>query len=250
MFSDIVTTPAANALLVALWLLWAGLLFGGFLFGRYDAQTERWKPVWTRIGSSFALVLAAWCWVLLARPQGARSFALLIAIGMTFGFVGDLFMAKLLPGSQPVVGGMAAFGLGHVAYIAAALSAGALLGLTDVGSRRLAWVAWLLVGLLSWYFVAYRRREVSLLNWLALPYSLLLASTAGAATGLALQAPLFWPFAVGAALFLLGDFILAAGLFGHGPRRSFSDALIWLTYGPGQMLIVYGVAGAMLAASR
>jgi hypothetical protein len=85
------------------------------------------------------------------------------------------------------------------------------------------------------------------LHWVALPYALLLASTAGVATGLALQDTAFWPMAAGAALFLLSDLILAAQLF-NGRRFRLIDDVIWLTYGPGQMLIVYSVAAALGAA--
>jgi hypothetical protein len=50
--------------------------------------------------------------------------------------------------------------------------------------------------------------------------------------------------AVGAAFFLLSDLILAAHLFNDLFFPLFEDA-IWLTYGPGQMLIVYSVGSAL-----
>jgi len=84
----------------------------------------------------------------------------------------------------------------------------------------------------------YRARQRSQLRWPALGYVLLLASTAGTATGLALQAPAFVPLAAGGALFLASDLILAAGNFG-GARVYLLDDWVWLTYGPAQMLIVY-----------
>ena len=83
------------------------------------------------------------------------------------------------------------------------------------------------------------------LHWAALPYALLLASTAGFATGLALQDATLLPLALGAALFLLSDLILAAQLFNHLHFPLIGD-VIWLTYGPGQMLIVYTLGRAFL----
>jgi hypothetical protein len=247
MFARVFAASAANPLLLALWLPWATLLFGGFISGHYDAAAGRWQPTWARIGSSFALVVTAWCFALLGRSVELAPFALLIAIGMTLGFIGDLFMAGQLPGSQPAVGGMGSFGLGHVAYIAAALTAGRLLGLEE----PVLWAAlggWLLIGFTGWYFVVFSGREAGVLHRLALPYSLLLAGTAGVATGLALQDAHFWPFAAGAALFFVSDMILAAGLFGDHRHRKLPDLAIWLTYGTGQMLIIYGVTAVLLGA--
>src|SRR5687768_11880196 len=51
---------AQNLWLTALLALWAALLFGGFALGKPDADHTRRMPRWTRIGSSLALVIAAW----------------------------------------------------------------------------------------------------------------------------------------------------------------------------------------------
>lgn len=234
-------------LLLILTLAWAALLFGGFMFGKPQVGREGRMPTWTRMASSAALVVAGWSWADLAHGSSAATFGLLIAVGMTLGFLGDLFMAKLLPVSPHVLWGMAAFGLGHVAYIAAIVSYGSTRGLDAAGPRLGAWLAWLLIGAVAWYFVVFRGQRPTALHWAALPYSLLLASTAGFATGLALQDPTFAPLAVGAVLFLISDLILAAQLFA-GRRFRLIDDVVWLTYGPGQMLIVYSIGAAIMAA--
>ena len=109
---------------------------------------------------------------------------------------------------------MGAFGLGHVAYIAAGILYGNQHGLAEAGTRYGMWAIWLVVGLIGWYLAVFRgQKKHSGLHWVALPYALLLASTAGVATGLAVQDPALWPMAVGAALFLVSDLILAAHLF-------------------------------------
>jgi hypothetical protein len=51
---------------------------------------------------------------------------------------------------------------------------------------------------------------------------------------------------LGGALFFVSDLILAAGLLGNRSIRG-SDDLIWLTYGPAQMLIVYSATLAILS---
>jgi hypothetical protein len=227
--------------LAFLWLSWALLLFGGFLLGKTSSDGARRMPAWSRLASSLVLVIAAWSWYLVARGGGASGLAVWVALGMTLGFLGDLFMARLLPVRQPVIGGMAAFGLGHVAYISGWLTWSNQAGLVDPAVRWGAVFAWLLVGVVGWYAAVYPGQRPSLLHWLALPYGLLLAATAGVTSGLALQDTAFIPLAIGAALFLLSDLILAARLFSNLHFR-FVDDVVWLTYGPAQMLLVYSVA--------
>ena len=203
-------------------------------------------PRWTRMGSSLALAAAGWVWTLALSESTVAGEVALIAAGMTLGLVGDLALAGLLRLREPVIGGIAAFGLGHVAYIAALLTFGNVHGLASAGPRFAALAVWLLVGLAGWYAVVARGRKLTALRWAALPYALLLAGTAGVATGLALQAAAFAPVALGAALFLASDLILAGQLFAGLDFPLIGDA-IWLTYGPAQALIVYGAALAMRA---
>jgi hypothetical protein len=211
------------------WLVWALLLFGGFLFGAPNAERTRRMPVVTRIGSSVALVIAAWLSLaLLPHPLSPW-----IALGMTLGCIGDLFMAGLLPVRNHVLGGIASFSLGHIAYI---------VGLVSVPNMAFPWLTLallLIIGAAAWYMVVFRPAKArSSLHKAALPYALLLSATTGIALGLALQLPMFIPLAAGAALFLLSDLILAARLFNNLTFRLIDD-VIWLTYGPGQMLIVF-----------
>lgn len=222
---------------LGLLFLWAVLLFGGFIF---DGGATQRMPLWTRITSSLVLVVAAWSWYFLGRADENHTFALLIALGMGAGFVGDLFMAGLTPGGRSVLGGIGAFGLGHVFYISAILWVSRWYGFDAAVPRWTALAVWLLVGLVGWYWVVFRGQEATVLHWAALPYALLLASTAGLATGLAFQGILFVPLAVGGALFLSSDLILAARLF-SGLEFPLIGDVIWLTYGPAQMLIVFTV---------
>ncbi len=231
--------PVARWWLAGLLILWAIFLFGGFLVG--SGNPQRRMPTWTRMASSVTLVVAALSWAVASRGSGIVPYAVLIAAGMIFGLVGDLTLAGVLPGGRSVLAGMAAFGIGHILYIAAFI----WLGGTDVPWGAL--VAWWVVGAVGWYLVVYRSRKPDALLWAALAYAILLATTAGLATGLALQEPLFIPLAVGAGLFLLSDLILAGELFAGLSFRYIGD-LVWLTYGPAQMLIVYSVGSALLAA--
>jgi hypothetical protein len=232
---------AARFRVLGLLLLWATLLFGGFLFGALQGQGI---PTPARMGSSFVLVVVGWSWYALARNSRVGFYSLLIAVGMTLGFIGDLFMAGLVPFGDAVLGGMGSFGLGHLAYLAAMIHLGNTCGLASRVVRGAAWLVWLLIGVAGWYLVVHRNASDPVLGWAALGYVLLLASTAGCATGLALQSRAFWPLACGAALFFISDLMIALGKFAH-VNSAAMDAAIWLTYGPAQMLIVSSVASAL-----
>ena len=229
--------PWQQLWLLFLLILWAILLFGGFIIGS-SAEEGRRMPKWTRLGSSAVLVVAGWSWVLFTREQLVFVYAFLIALGMSFGFLGDLFIAGLLSGSKGKIGGIASFALGHICYISAILW---LLGFGSSASKTAAVLFWWLFAVIGWYFIVYRGAAITGLHWLVLPYALLLATTAGMATTLALQEPAFWLLALGAALFLISDMILGGAWF-NDLRLPLVHDIIWLTYGPGQMLIVYSIA--------
>jgi YhhN-like protein len=230
----------------ALWLMvllavWAAFLFGGFVFGKLNPERTHRTPTWARMASSVTLVVAAWSWYSFTSATHAAFFALMVAIGMTLGAVGDLFVAKLIPVKEPILGGIASFALGHIAYIAALVNFADNNNLNAVGLRWGALVFWWLMGLGGWYFVVYRGQKHTLLHYAALPYSLLLATTAGFAMGLFLQASEFAMAAVGTMLFLLSDLLLAAQLFSEVHFTLIGD-VVWLLYGPAQMLIVYSIS--------
>lgn len=230
----------------ALLLVWTLLLFGGFLVGRPDEARTRRLPLVARLGSSFTLVIAAWSWFALARGTPAASYALLLAAGMTLGYLGDLFMAGLMGTDQPVAGGIVAFGLGHLFYIAGGIGIARHPGL-EADPRWTLLAPWMLLAILGWYAVVYQPApEPTALHWAALPYALLLATTAGVGTVLLVQSLFFLPLAIGSALFLLSDLVLATQLF-NDSHFLYSRDFVWFTYGSGQALIVFSVAGALAA---
>ena len=244
---DYINDPVQRYGLIGLWVLWALFLFGGFLFG--SGQRSHRMPTWTRMASSITLVVAGWSWVwVYGNGENGRYFAILIALGMTLGLAGDLILAGLFPSGRNVIGGIVAFGIGHIFYIIGIVQLTNKLGRSNHQFNWGASLIWWIIALVGWYFVVFRGQQPSTLHWAALPYALLLASTAGVATGLSGISPSFIPLAIGAGLFLFSDLILAAELFNGLDFRSIGD-VIWLTYGPGQMLIVYaaGTAYQLLA---
>jgi len=204
-------------------------------------------PTWTRIASSVTLVVIAWLWYVFTRELPVGVYAVFIAVGMSLGLLGDLVLAAVIPISQPIMGGILAFGLGHGAYLVGVVLLGNRYGLNAPLPRFSTLALWLLIGLVGWYAIVFHGQRPTVLHWAALPYALLLASVAGLFTGLALQSTVFVPAAVGAALFLVSDLILATQLF-NGRAFPLIGDLIWLTYGPAQALIVASVAGALQVA--
>ncbi len=235
----------APAPFIALWFTWAALLAAAMVLGNQSGGHGGAAATWARMGSSLVLVATGWFAFALFRSTDAGRFALLIALGMTLGAIGDFFNAGLLdfvPLSNPVLGGMAAFALGHVAYIAGCLDLGRRASLNALTARLAVLAVWQLVGVAGWYFIAYQSSAARDLVWPALPYTLLLAGNAGGASGLALAQRRLLPLATGASLFFLSDLILAFGLF-HSDFPHQTEA-VWLTYGPGQMLIVFSTLAA------
>src|SRR5690349_2462556 len=90
-----------QAWLITLLAVWAALLFGGFAFGKLNAEGTHRMPRWTRIASSLTLVVAAWSWYAFTHDTAVGAYGLLIAVGMTLGCLGDIFLAEMLPLNQP-----------------------------------------------------------------------------------------------------------------------------------------------------
>ena len=212
---------------------------------------------WARMGSSLVLVATGWVAFALWRKTDAGRFALWIAVGMTLGAIGDFFNAGLLEfvplaqnpcwaASLPLAWGTSP------TSPAASIWAGAHTQCTAARRATVRWPhwrSWQLVGLVGWYFVAYCGSEQRA-TWFG----------RRCPTRCCWRAPRAWPadwpwriggflpLACGAALFLASDLILAFGLFrGDFPHQT---EAVWLTYGPGQMLIVFSTLVAVRVVAR
>jgi hypothetical protein len=237
-------------LVTGLWLLWALCLFGGTILSEFvRAESVVYLKdqilLFAHLGSSVLLAIAAWIWVLEFNRSSAATTVALLAAGMTLGLIGDFFnggvLQQMIKLPDPALGGIAAFALGHVAYITACRRVARTCHFQDRGKFWVAIAFWQAFGLVAWFFVVYRgtNPRATVLVVPALPYSLLLAGTAGMASYLALENRRFARLAVGAILFLFSDLILAFRMF-HGEFPLASHA-VWLVYGPAQMLIVYSI---------
>jgi YhhN family len=242
----VVSPTTAGRLAASFWVLWATTLIGGTLVTFRDPEVLPWPTrtvlLVAHLGSSLWLVAAAWMWFLGFSRSTASTTVALFAAGMALGAIGDFFnggvLQDLVPLPDPVLGGIAAFALGHVCYIAGCLR---VAGHVDFRSRARFWgpvIFWQLFALVGWFVIVLlgSRDKPAMLVWAALPYSLLLAGLTGLASSLALADRRFLALAAGGILFLASDLTLACEMFrGEFPHATHA---VWLTYGPAQMLIV------------
>jgi len=246
---------ALRPALTFLWCIWAALLFVP-IGASFVHQSDKYQiPNWCLMTSSVVLSIVGWTWyaALQARESTqqhtvARRIALLMTAGMTMGTLGDFFnagrMQEVLHLPDPIMGGLTAFLIGHLFYISACILLARNCGYVN---RRIWWSVvggWQVIAIVSWYLVLFAPETDAVFLWAALPYSMLLAGTAGITCVLALHNWRLTLLAVGGILFLVSDLILGYQIT-H--ERIFPNGdPVWLTYGPGQMLIVYAI-GSMVS---
>jgi hypothetical protein len=241
---------AKQAALGGLSALWGVAVTSGFLLRRPEAPGKPRLPEWLALGSSGLLSVIGWGWRQALHRGPAADYATDMAAGMTLGAVGDVCMRTSVPQ------GMAAFALGHVAYVRGMLRLQRQQGLRSRAALYGAWGFWLGAAVAGWYVVVARSpKGLTPLGWAGLGYSLLLASTCGVAWGTALQDRRYLGLALGGTLFLASDTIIAMRLFNPDLFAALPEALrgdlVWLTYAPAQALLVHSIpkAAAVFAAS-
>ena len=241
-------------ILFCLWSMWAALLFVPIGLALAQQTGNYHIPNWCMLASSVVLVIVGWTWYAALQARGptlqfstVRRIALLMTAGMALGTLGDFFnsgrLQEIIHLANPMLGGLTAFLIGHVFYIAACVLLAKRCNFSHPAAWWLSIVVWQAIAILSWYFVLFLSQTEATFVWAALPYSMLLAGTAGVTSSLAWHAKRLTPLALGAALFFVSDLILGYQI---SHERIFPNGEpVWLTYGPGQMLIVFAI-GAMV----
>lgn len=186
---------------------------------------------WTKAVSTALLALILW----IAVAQGLGLWT--VALGLSFGALGDWFLARR--GDASFLAGMAAFALGHLAYAGGLFARSAELGF-DGQSTLETLVLLLLLGLLisTEVWLAPRTGQ---LKWPVRGYVAVIG-----AMGIVL---VFLPdrhgadtLRLGGALFILSDLLLALRLF-VVTEKTLQDRLsltLWPAYWTGQALIGLG----------
>ncbi len=248
-------------LAVPLWVMWAGLLFGGMVLAGYERFDSDPFLKATRLASSLLLVMTGF--VITSSPKTSRPVwpLLMIALGMAFGFLGDYLQFR--PPHQRSQASDDGWHR-HLRDRSPLLHGQLSLDSKQQGLRHPnTWwgsiIVWQLIGLAGWFVVIFTDTPLTPVHWAALPYCLLLAGTAGMTCGLALADRRYFWLGLGGALFLASDLVLAIQLFrddidiaaelarftgvtseaGHHFMKQISRHACWLLYGPAQMLIVF-----------
>lgn len=196
--------PVLDFIAWVLLIVWAALLVGGFLF-RKSPTAERLVPPWVHAASALSLLLLAWYGYLLTRAgTDSARYAFVVAAGLTFAIPGGLLLAGAASSIRTRIG-FSASALGHLLFIAAFARFG-----TASGSQLwLLLCLWLAIGGLVCRAVLTQARDLeSRLAAAAVAYLILLFTTTGLGTGLALTRSLFGPLAAGVVLLLLGELSL------------------------------------------
>ena len=220
------------------------VLCGGLATGRLDsAQTGR-LPRWLRMTLSTLLVVAAFLWRLAARGTPITGYATWILAGMAAGSLGDWIMARFIPVPNRLIGGMAAFSVGHVLY-----SVAMLWFEWQIGALRLIRLAALLAlmwALSTWAWHRFVRKPGGsrAINAGSLVYGWIIGTMVACAGSLALFDLRFVALAAGALLFAASDFLLGNWVIRGHSWRSVND-VVWTTYVAGQLLTVYSVSAAL-----
>jgi uncharacterized membrane protein YhhN len=169
----------------------------------------------------------------------ALSFGLpwLVIGGLALGAAGDFALARKSEGW--FLAGLAAFAVGHLAY---------LIALSDLPatSGTAVWLVWGMVGLLVLWTILWLAPKAGNLRWPVGGYGVIIGAMLGFALTLA---PGMLLLKTGAVLFTLSDLLLSLRLFVvQNPRiQRQLDLLLWPAYWGGQALILWGFVQAMAA---
>lgn len=186
----------------------------------------------TKLALMPALAIAA-MWALRGRP--ATPTATLLYLALAFSWLGDgaAFFFPFVGDELPAM--LLCFGIAHLLYIA----------LFMVAPRLRALPRWTLVYVVWWLaMIAILLPHLGALTIAVAAYGLVLGGTAAASARGGTTT------ALGGALFLVSDTILALRLFLPGVDAGLTGPWIMLTYAAGQGLLVYGIARHLRGSAR
>lgn len=159
----------------------------------------------------------------------------LVVAGLAFGALGDFALAR--PGEKWFLAGMAAFALGHLAYVIQ------LAGMPRIEGSAV-WLVGALVALVTLWALTWLAPKADALRWPVSGYCLIISAMLGLALVLAEGTA---ALKAGALLFVASDLLLSLRLFVVQDARSQRrlDHVLWPAYWGGQALILLGFFQAL-----
>lgn len=231
-------------LISVLWLAWFALLPCAFVAILVTGRSD-----WSRFWWVSSAVLAAVAWInwLWHRRDRLGPACGLIASGMTLGMLADIYGAfEGLRFTEPLTMIVPLFASGHVGYIAGFLALAHGLQLTSRpkwrGTLAGAVVLFNVIGAGLWATLVQPSDDLPSMHVPTAVYTVFLSGSTAVMATVARFDKRLLAAGIGGVLFLISDGFLAVRLFQNN-WHGLGD-LCWITYGIGQMLIVYGaVAG-------
>jgi len=189
-------------------------------------RPEGWiRSIWKTLPVAL-LALAVW-------QNGGPN---LLGLALALSAIGDFALSRR--GNHAFLAGMGAFALAHLVYIAL------FFRLILVGSRPPDVLHAVLSGLILGAALSCKRWLVPYAGALKLPviaYIVILTTMSILAFWVPIQ---FWPVQLGAALFVLSDFVLSLTIFRLGdkrPWRRFASIVVWSSYFLAQCFLAWGL---------
>ena len=215
-------------------VLVAGALAAAVVYGlRFAAREEKGRIGAGVKAASTGLLVPA----LALAGQASGGWFWLVPLGLALGALGDLCLA--LKGERLFLAGVAAFGLGHLAYAGGVLLRSGELGFDGLSAGEglaLAGLAGLLVSTEVWLAPRTGTLRGPVRGYVAL------IGMMGLAAVLLPVAPGQGWLRLGAALFILSDLVLAVQMFVSRDQRMrrVLALTLWPAYWGGQALIAWG----------
>lgn len=202
--------------------LLAAVVYGAVYAGRPDKGMAGALVKTAAVGA--LALLALW----LRQPW-------LVVAGLALGALGDFALAR--PGEKWFLAGMAAFALGHLAYVIQ------MAGMPRIDGIPV-WLVVALVAVVTIWALTWLAPKAGVLRWPVSGYSLIISAMLGLALVLG---PGTATLKAGALLFVASDLLLSFRLFvvQDTRRQRVLDLVLWPAYWGGQSLILLGFHQAL-----
>jgi len=239
-----ISPPPYTAIFAVLLIIWVAAYAVGMWRGRPSADRSRRLPRGSKFVMIAIVLLYGGMWLGLAAGTAALSFAWLILIGLVAGAAGDLLLAGVFPLKRAELLALGVFGVGHLFYIAAALSLRVQLGHGDALPVATAMGIGAVLAVAIWTTLVRHPSGSRTMNIASLIYGVLLLITVAVIALLGMESGSLALLLVGIVLFAVSDLILAQYLIRKRGFPYIRD-IVWLIYSTGQMLIAFSIGVAI-----
>lgn len=234
------------SILVMLFVAWLTAYVAGMIAGKPDSLRTRRLPLASRlimIGVVVAFGVIGWLgW---GRTTVIAPYALWILLGLVTGALGDLLLGGVFPVRQAEVMSLGIFGAGHVCYAAAILAMQPVLEI-PIYYLLIGAAASSIMGFAIWLLAVRNPAGSRRMNIGSLAYGSMLFATAGMGIGAAVASSRMSLLAIGLALFVLSDIILAQYMV-RRRRFLYIRDVVWIIYSTAQLIIAFSSRAVLIS---